>query len=1002
MPLYHNNTGNLDAQVQKLWERIIMLRQAVIKRQIDPNVLLRIAELTTVQLEKELINQQDEELNQLYDIIAMPFPSELAILPSDNLSQCLQWFDAEHGKYLDLVPLAAWEPSDIRHYLNHLAIFYNVFIQGIILPPIVDQTISPDINVDVVHKKCREWEANRASQVYYDPHHRNLRLVDKFIVNHLSPDEWLTELDILDALPMLGLDDFGAHATNFDMRDIGAMLHFERQKHEHEVPAIPYTIPLVLNNSHRLDERGTHWTRLLITVHPRDNPKDNPPQITAQYTDSLGSINKKDIETTIRTALNYTQKDTTRAVAHPITAYPQCKKPRILMQGSGEQHDGYSCGYRALQGLLQDLVNANFIPNPTPRQHEFLACKTSNQLRDFIYKLLITEKAITVEAPNPDRIDVRANGRYVKPNAIEHQLRQWRSTRETLARSDETTLSTTSDSTRTDDPIADDAQNIHDDLQQCATRFNTKAYRNLLHEKFDLQPKADSDAELTAKLMGALLYLRYHTYRVGNAIAYARLKTESQKLVNKIRQSNNPTLIAAVAKAQQEHFSALSNHWTDHELQKGRYLRTLMTEWRISSREEVNLQWKKPDFFKTWWNNSVADTQIISETQIIPQTQTTQSQAIHWLNNYKDKWWKRGWVSGDRKAVASTLISQLKQLDKEHSSPEQILKLISQARQTILEDDTRHNRNVAAGLHGRLYLFLNDLETRVYAASSPPNMDNAIENEFNEIQTVLTAFQQRRVYPKSIAQVLEKIKLKELNPNNQINVADQYKLVSEFFTRVLTNLKREEIEDNADLSALYAYCQQKQTHLVHYFGQCNQLSAINQQRSVQVFRAMSAAASTVVNQWLIDPPRKKTAYDDIKYQDQTIPLHVNNVDLNELPSPFITSSSSFLFFNKKSTLNTAKIHKISTDLLATLAKEIKARSPNKEVNIRFTSLSLNPHQEPQDKKPRFLALTVALCLDGVDTTVTYTIKSQTGELARMKPELEKLDDPPRDCPLAII
>ena len=129
MPLFHDNTGNLLEQLQKLWERIVLVRLAVLEGKIDQAVLERIAQLSPAQLEENLKDQTDEGLNQLYEAISSTSLSEAVIVPSDNLTACLKWFDKQHGGYLDLAPLAAQDPQAIKPHLNHFAIFYqNSFI----------------------------------------------------------------------------------------------------------------------------------------------------------------------------------------------------------------------------------------------------------------------------------------------------------------------------------------------------------------------------------------------------------------------------------------------------------------------------------------------------------------------------------------------------------------------------------------------------------------------------------------------------------------------------------------------------------------------------------------------------------------------------------------------------------------------------------------------------------------------------------------------------------
>ena len=990
MPLFHDNTGNLLEQLQKLWERIVLVRLAVLEGKIDQAVLERIAQLSPAQLEENLKDQNDEGLNQLYEAISSTSLSEAVIVPSDNLTACLKWFDKQHGGYLDL---AAQDPQAIKPHLNHFAIFYNVFIQKVSVPPNHENNYNPDIDTDQVKQLCLNWEKERNSQVSNHSAFRPLRLVDKFLAHTLSAHEWLTDLDILDAFRRLELNQFHPYATTFSVSNIGTILHHERRRHEINRIPVRYVISFVLNDSNRLDQAGTHWTRLLIIVDPTKNPL----RISAQYTDSLDTIiNQDEIEKTIRLALKYEEKSTI-SNSPPIVAFPRCEIQSITIQATSEQPDAYSCGYRALQGLLQDLQRYKFLSQPTDRQQELIACKNSDELRNFIYTYLISEQPVssTAPAPDPDLTEERAGGYYVTQKAIKDQLQEWVKPHRARNRSILATAVESIEKINQDPNITLKTQNY---LQAIALKYRTKAVRNLLPSSFYRQTNFDTDntdididdTTLTHQLMSNLLYLRYQSYRNGYSLPHAKLKARIQEFIKTIRESQNPDLIAAIAAAQQEHFAKLTDHWTSHEFQKGSYLRKLMSEWRTSSHKEPQLQWKKSDFFNTWWNGDEEDVTNVGLRK------TMQSQAIDWLRNYKNKWWKRGWVSSDRKKVATAAILQLEKLDRKNTTPAQILKIINEARQHILQNDIQDKRTIGSGTQGRLYQFLNDLETRVFAASSPAAMDEHIQHEFNEIQMVLAAFKKRKIYSEDITKVLNHLKPEELNAANCQSIVDQYKVISEFFMRIQTNLHPETLDDE-NLSALYAYCQQKQAHLVHYFAQCDQLSAINQQRSIQVFRAMSAAASTIVNQWLVDEPATKTKENGILYENKVIPFHnqLDNADLKRFPPVFIKTASSFLFFNKQSTLNIEKIHKMGNDLITKMAQDIRVQNPKKPINIEFTSLELKPFAEdPTKNKLRCLELTVALLVDGVDTKASYIIKLETGTLVRIKPELDKFDDPP--------
>ena len=227
MPLFHDNTGNLEEQFQRLLRSIVILSQAVNEKRIDLALLARIAQLTTTQLESCLRKQDNPDLILLNEIISSSDSlNETLIMPTEGLKKCIQWFDNKHGNYLDLLPLTVSDPDTIKLHLNHLAIFYDVFIQAVSVER-VDDTINVDINSNLVKQKCSDWEASRTSQHFYTRHQQNLRLVDKFVSGHLSIHEWLTDLDIQDALRILGLSQFGAHIATFDVRDIGDKLHVD-------------------------------------------------------------------------------------------------------------------------------------------------------------------------------------------------------------------------------------------------------------------------------------------------------------------------------------------------------------------------------------------------------------------------------------------------------------------------------------------------------------------------------------------------------------------------------------------------------------------------------------------------------------------------------------------------------------------------------------------------------------------------------------------------------
>ena len=425
MPLFSNNTGNLAEQIQSLLVRIVKLYQAVLAQKITPDILRSIAQLSTEQLEKALqkTSPDDKNLVTLCEIITIAEGEEITVNASDEFNECLQDFDNNHGDYLDLIPLTVTNSTNIQPYLNNLATFYDVFIQFIALAP--EQNITTiGINKDSVTQRCAEWESTRPPQASYDPAQRSLTLAHKFINRKLISNEWLLDLDISNAFRVLGLDKQGAHITTKDFRCIAAQLSIERKRHLQDNPRKPYAIPLVINDIEELSRTGTHWTYALVQI----KPSDSDIKINVIYRDSLtlSNTNKIAIEERFRTALKFQ--------ANGDIAFPSCKNPTIDAQGTQEQQDGWSCGYRALRGLIEFFVCEypdDFLGVITDSQkkyiEQFRQCESSAELRDFVYNLLICEQPLPPESvtQNDELIELHDNNHYVKQALLDDFLTRY-------------------------------------------------------------------------------------------------------------------------------------------------------------------------------------------------------------------------------------------------------------------------------------------------------------------------------------------------------------------------------------------------------------------------------------------------------------------------------------------------------------------------------------------------------------------------------------------------
>lgn len=202
----------------------------------------------------------------------------------------------------------------------------------------------------------------------------NLGIVEKLLNGDLGQEEWLGEVDLERMLIKLGVKD-RTHITRLNAEDIGMILHFERAKHSSSTT--PYSIPLLINcGSGSLRSQGSHWTYAMVLVDPATN------SVTINYQDSMplrGS--ERDILTA---AINYSDG--------PYQAFPNYTTPTVNTASNGLQRDGWSCGYRALRGLITSPgfpVTSGGVNQGATWLQLTGAANTSAALRDVVYDELL-------------------------------------------------------------------------------------------------------------------------------------------------------------------------------------------------------------------------------------------------------------------------------------------------------------------------------------------------------------------------------------------------------------------------------------------------------------------------------------------------------------------------------------------------------------------------------------------------------------------------------------
>jgi hypothetical protein len=359
----------------------------------------------------------------------------------------------------------------------------------------------------------------------------------------------------------------------------------------------------------------------------------------------------------------------------------------------------------------------------------------------------------------------------------------------------------------------------------------------------------------------------------------------------------------------------------------------------------------------------------------MPNSQPSQQDmVVEWLTSYRDKWWTRGWVSSDRKQIVSDLLGKL----KPNATPEDILKHISSARQEILANDIKHKRTLTAGLSGRLYQFLGEVETRVRAASDAATLDKGVKNEFAEIKGVLSGYATRFELPKRVLDDIDTIEVEKLIDNGALQRAEfvkQYKQISSLLDFIPTLIGDKDQQYSEDFMTIYRYCQQKKSQLVYYFAQCEELKTLNEPRSIQVYHAASEAGSVMVREALSH--RLEGAFalpKTVKYRD-------DNVAFRIIAPTAVTSDNPFF----RQINNEKNYHA----LLYAIERSIVERASNNP-QIQFEELYLD---ESDFYGRDGFKLRVTMLIDGVRAEVDYHFNKNTEAVYCDNHTLTNLDAP---------
>ena len=294
-----------------------------------------------------------------------------------HLSTAIDYFHAQNLDNLNLYAMGSDNATTRGDYADQTKVLWVLF----------DQLVTRTADVPPRTTAFNEKEAHLASlalnqqvgsRSLRDLHgqNANLGIAEKLLNAELGQNEWLGEVDLERMLLKLGVKD-RTHITRLNAEDIGMILHFERVKHGASLA--PYSIPILINcgSSGSLRSQGSHWTYAMVNVNPATS------SVTINYRDSMQPRGTE--QAILTAAINYTDG--------AYSAFPDYANKTANVALNNVQTDGWSCGYRALHGLMTD---PSFVAGQGPNWQTFInTANDSNSLRDVTYESLLSDLEIS-------------------------------------------------------------------------------------------------------------------------------------------------------------------------------------------------------------------------------------------------------------------------------------------------------------------------------------------------------------------------------------------------------------------------------------------------------------------------------------------------------------------------------------------------------------------------------------------------------------------------------
>lgn len=196
--------------------------------------------------------------------------------------------------------------------------------------------------------------------------HASETLKQKYEAGKSLQAHWLTDNDLEAALEQTGNQN-DIKIKSFTKEALSdAINHCFRDNQTKINNGDPVSLPLLLN------VRNNHWIAGVITITPATKT------LSYQVVDSIsGSGKKSEYETLLQTSIELAKSQASQYQVNELTDY-SLDTTRCEIIASGEQTDGFSCGYRALHKLFE--LQPELLKNDSARTY----AQTSPQTHDLV------------------------------------------------------------------------------------------------------------------------------------------------------------------------------------------------------------------------------------------------------------------------------------------------------------------------------------------------------------------------------------------------------------------------------------------------------------------------------------------------------------------------------------------------------------------------------------------------------------------------------------------